>query len=114
MCIFCKIINREIPADIKYEDEDILAFADIKPIAPVHILIIPKKHIESINDIEDNDQMLVGKMIIVAKNLAKETGISEGGYKLLFRTGENGGQEIPHIHLHLIGGAPLSENIRPI
>ncbi len=113
-CLFCKIIKKEIPAKIAFEDKEILAFHDINPIAPVHILIIPKKHIESINDLRDEERLLVGKMILTARALADKLGISKGGYKLLFRVGENGGQEIPHIHLHLIGGAKLSENIRPI
>ncbi|MDO9231304.1 MAG: histidine triad nucleotide-binding protein [bacterium] len=114
MCIFCKIINKEIPAEIVFEDKDVLAFKDIHPIAPIHILIIPKKHIDSINDLEERDIELVGKMIFRAKEIAKSFDIFEKGYKLLIRTGEWGGQEVPHIHLHLIGGAKLSEDIRPI
>ncbi len=113
-CVFCKIINKEIPAEIVFEDEDILAFKDIHPVAPVHILIIPKKHIASINDLEEGDIELVGKMIFQAKGIAKNFDISQKGYKLLIRTGEWGGQEVSHIHLHLIGGAKLSEDIRPI
>lgn len=114
MTVFTKIIRKEIPADIVYEDSDILAFRDIHPIAPVHILIIPKKEIRSINDLVDSDQTLMGKMVLVARNIAKDLNISEKGYKLLFRVGEHGGQEIPHIHLHLIGGARLHEDIRPV
>jgi histidine triad (HIT) family protein len=113
MCIFCKIVNKEIPADIVYEDEDVLAFKDIHPLAPVHILIIPKRHIGSINDLKDEDAALAGKMILAAKKLAAELRTDEKGYKLLFRTGEWGGQEVGHIHLHLIGGAELYEEIRP-
>lgn len=113
-CIFCKIANKEIPAEFLYEDDLVVAFRDAKPIAPIHILIIPKKHIESITDLEENDELLAGRMVIVAKKLAEQKRISEDGYKLLFRVGRHGGQEVPHIHLHLIGGAPLSENIRPI
>lgn len=112
--IFTKIINKEIAADIVYEDNDILAFHDIHPLAPVHVLIIPKKEIPSINDLEDADQALMGKMVLVARNIAKDLNISEKGYKLLFRVGKHGGQEIPHIHLHLIGGARLHEDIRPV
>lgn len=111
--IFQKIIAKEVPADIVYEDEDILAFKDIHPLAPVHVLIIPKKAIPSINDLADTDQVLVGRMILVARDVARSLNISEKGYKLLFRVGHNGGQEIPHIHLHLIGGALLHEDIRP-
>lgn len=113
MCIFCKIANKEIPADILFEDDNILAFKDAHPLAPVHILIIPKEHIESIDDLEEGHASLVGKMFLVAKNIAKDLNISEKGYKLLFRVGKDGGQEVPHIHLHLIGGAKLFEEIRP-
>lgn len=112
--IFSKIIRKEIPADIVYEDEEILAFKDIHPLAPVHMLIIPKREIESINDLEEEDALLVGRMILVAKQIAKDLSISEKGYKLLFRTGYDGGQEVEHIHLHLIGGARLTEDIRPV
>lgn len=114
MCIFCKIVNKEVPASVVYEDEDILAFKDVRPLAPVHILIIPKRHIESVDDFTDKDTMLAGKMVITAKKIAKDFDISPKGYKLLFRVGEWGGQEVPHIHLHLIGGAQLQENIHPI
>ncbi len=113
-CIFCKIVKKEIPTDIIFEDADVLAFRDRSPLAPVHILIIPKRHIASINDLEGEDTQLAGKLLLVAKNLAKKFDISEKGYKLLFRVGEWGGQEVPHIHLHLIGGAKLFEEIRPI
>lgn len=112
-CVFCRIIKKEIPASIVYEDRDVLAFNDINPLAPVHILIIPKEHIESINDITEKDQALMGKMVLTAKKLAEDFDISPKGYKLLFRVGEWGGQEVPHIHLHLIGGAMLREDIGP-
>lgn len=111
-CIFCKIVSKEIPAEILYEDDLVVAFRDIKPIAPVHILIIPKAHIESVNDL--NDEILAGRLIMVAKKIAKDLGIAQGGYKLLIRTGRDGGQEVPHVHLHLLGGAKLIENIRPM
>jgi histidine triad (HIT) family protein len=113
-CIFCRIVKKEVPSEIVYEDGLVFAFNDIHPNAPVHILVIPKKHIGSLNELADDDEILAGRIIMVAKKLAKEKGIDEGGYKLLFRVGRHGGQEVPHIHLHLIGGAPLSENIRPI
>jgi histidine triad (HIT) family protein len=113
MCIFCKIAAKEIPAEIVYEDDEIISFKDVKPIAPVHILTIPKRHIESINNLMDEDIKLAGKMILVAKKIADDFDISEKGYKLLFRVGEWGGQEVPHIHLHLIGGAELVEDIHP-
>lgn len=112
--VFDKIIRREIPADIVAETDDLLAFRDIHPLAPVHILIIPKKRIPSINELEDADTGLIGGMFLLARDIAQDLNISESGYKLLFRAGRDGGQEIPHIHLHLIGGARLSENIHPI
>ncbi len=103
-CIFCKIIKKEIPSKIVYEDENIIGFEDINPQAPIHILIIPKEHIPMINDLRDNHSKLIGDMIIVAKKLAKEKGISGTGYRLVFNNGENAGQEVFHIHLHLLGG----------
>lgn len=114
MCLFCKIVNKEVKADIVWEDADVLAFRDIHPLAPVHILIIPKKHIESINDLTWGDMLLAGKIIIAAKEIAEKSGIKNSGYKLLARVGRDGGQEIPHIHFHLLGGARLSEGIHPI
>lgn len=113
-CFFCKIINKKVPAKIVYEDGDILAFKDIHPLAPFHILIIPKKHISEISEIKDEEQALMGKIILTAKKIADSLGISKSGYKLLFRVGPDGGQEIPHIHLHLIGGAPLFEDIHSL
>lgn len=114
MCLFCKIVNKEIKADIVWEDSDVLAFRDIHPLSPVHILIIPKKHIESVNDLIGADTQLAGKIIIAAKEIAEKVNIKNGGYKLLFRVGRDGGQEIGHIHMHLLGGARLSEDIRPV
>lgn len=112
--IFDKIISGEIPKEFLYQDDEILAFWDIHPLAPVHILIIPKKPIPTIDAAEESDQMLLGKMILVARDIARDLKISEKGYKLLFRVGDHGGQEIPHIHLHLIGGARLTEGIHPV
>jgi len=113
-CVFCKIANKEISANIVFEDDDIIAFNDIKPIAPAHILVIPKNHIASVTDINEKDVVLMGKLIAAAKKIAEDMNISKGGYKLLIRVGRNGGQEVGHIHLHLLGGARLSENIHPI
>ena len=103
-CLFCKIIAGKIPAEIVYRDEDVLAFKDVKPAAPVHILIIPKKHLSSVAEIGSEDTLLMGKLIAVAKKLAEDFGIAESGYKLLIRVGKGAGQEIMHIHLHLMGG----------
>ena len=113
-CIFCKIVAGQIPARKVHEDDELLVFHDIAPWAPVHVLIIPKRPIATIDDLADTDGPLVGKMVLVARNIARDLHISATGYKLLFRVGEHGGQEIPHIHLHLIGGAPLSENIHSV
>ena len=112
-CIFCKIVKKEIKTEIVYENNEVIAFKDLHPITPVHILIIPKKHIGSITEIEDTDQKLMGALIVAAKHIAEEVGIAEDGYKLLLRVGKFGGQEIRHIHLHLMGGAMLEEIIRP-
>lgn len=106
--IFDKIISKEIPADIVFEDEEILAFKDINPQAPIHILIIPKKRIATINDIEENDISITGKLIYTAKIIASEIGISEDGYRLVFNCNDNGGQEVYHIHLHLLGGRKMT------
>ena len=115
-CIFCKILDKELPAEILYEDDLVIAFPDIAKLAPVHILVIPKEHIVSINDLQDgeNGESIAGRLIMVAKKLAREKGIDESGYKLLFRVGKDGNQEVSHIHLHLIGGALLSEDIHSI
>ncbi len=112
-CVFCKIVNKEIPKEMVFEDEEIAAFEDIHPIAPVHILIIPKKHILTVDDLSEEDTELIGKMILVAQKLARKLKTSDNGYKLLFRVKRWGGQEVNHIHLHLIGGAKLKEEIRP-
>ena len=113
-CLFCKIIKGEIPTEIIWQDNEIFAFKDIHPLAPTHILIIPKKHIPSIVELQGSDEKLMGKMIMAAKMLAEKQGIAKDGYKLLFRVGSHGGQEIPHIHLHLLGGARLFEDIHSI
>lgn len=106
-CIFCKIIAKEIPAEILYSDERVTAFRDIEPAAPVHILIIPNKHIPSINEIKEEDKNLIGHLHIVAQKLAKEEGIAERGYRLMVNVGKEGGQMVYHLHLHLMGGKPL-------
>src|SRR5690349_7132769 len=105
--IFTRIINKEIPASIVYEDESVIAFKDINPAAPIHILIVPKKEIPSVNDVTTEDEAVLGHMMIVAKHLAQEQGIAESGYRLLMNTGQDAGQEVLHIHLHLLGGRPL-------
>jgi histidine triad (HIT) family protein len=113
MCVFCKIVSRKIPAEIIFEDKKLIAFKDANPLAKVHVLIIPKKHITSFNDFEDSDKNLIGEMLLRSKKIAQNLKISQKGYKLLIRTGEHGGQEVPHVHLHLIGGENLMEDIHP-
>ena len=105
--IFEMILNKELESEIIYEDQDIFSIKDINPIAPVHLLIIPKKRINTINDVSEEDTLLIGKMVKVAKNLAKEYEINESGYRLIFNTNDDGGQTVYHIHLHLIGGEKL-------
>lgn len=102
--IFSKIIKREIPADIVYEDGEVLAFRDVNPQAPTHILIIPKKPIPTLNDLDTADAPLVGKMVLTAKKLAAENGFAEDGYRLVFNCNTRGGQTVYHLHLHLLGG----------
>lgn len=106
-CIFCKIIEGKIPANIAYQDDLVIAIDDIQPKAPVHRLIIPKQHIPTINDLQDKDTLLVGHMIQTAKSLAKELGIADNGYRLIFNCNEGGGQAVFHIHLHLLGGRSM-------
>ena len=105
--IFSKIISKEIHADILFENDKILAFRDISPQAPVHFLVIPKKEIKTINDINEGDKSLIGELFIVAKEIAKKEGISEKGYRTIFNCNEHGGQTVYHIHLHVLGGRQL-------
>ncbi|GAB4508825.1 MAG: purine nucleoside phosphoramidase [Anaerolineae bacterium] len=105
--IFSKIIAKEIPADIVYEDESVLAFRDIHPQAPTHILIIPKKEIPTVDDVTDEDTMVLGKLIVVASKIAREAGIAESGYRLMINCRKDGGQEVYHLHMHLLGGRNL-------
>lgn len=105
--IFKKIIDKEIKADIVYEDDFVLAFNDISPVAPIHILIVPKVEIATLNNLEDHDAELMGKLVIASKNIAKMKNIATDGYRLVFNCNENGGQTVFHIHCHLIGGRIL-------
>jgi histidine triad (HIT) family protein len=102
--LFLKIIRREIPADIVFENDELLAFRDIQPQAPVHILVIPKRRIATINDIEPTEAGLLGRMVLTARDLAASEGLAEDGYRLVMNCNENGGQSVYHIHLHLLGG----------
>ena len=106
-CIFCKIIKGEIPSTNVYKDEQVSAFRDINPVAPTHILIVPNKHIDSVNMMIVDDEPLIGHLFTVAKQLAAQEGISEGGYRLVVNTGAEAGQTVFHIHLHLLGGRQM-------
>ncbi len=105
--IFTKIINRELPATIAYEDSEIIAFVPLRLQAPIHLLIVPKREIYTLNDASENDALLLGKMLLVAQKLAVEKGISESGYRISINTNEDSGQSVFHIHMHLLGGKPL-------
>ena len=106
-CLFCKIIKKEIPSTIIYEDEEILAFRDINPVAPVHVLVIPKKHISSLVELKPEDEALVGRIYSVINKIAKQENIFESGFRVVVNCGEDGGQEVKHLHFHLIGGKKL-------
>lgn len=106
-CLFCKIIKKEIPSEIVYEDNEILAFKDINPIAPVHILVIPKKHISSLKEMTNEDELVIGKIHTVINKIAQEQGLSQQGYRVINNCGKDAGQEVMHLHFHLIGGKKL-------
>ena len=105
--LFSKIINKEIPADILYQDDRVTAFRDIHPQAPTHVLIIPNKPIPTVNDVSPKDEAVLGHLFVVARQLAREEGIADDGYRLLINCGRHGGQEVYHLHMHLLGGRPL-------
>jgi histidine triad (HIT) family protein len=107
-CLFCSIISGEIPSKIAYEDDDILAFHDIKPQAPVHILVIPKKHISGMNDITPDNAEIVTKIFVKIPEIAKKTGISESGFRVVSNCGEDADQSVKHLHFHILGGEKLT------
>lgn len=107
-CLFCKIVNKEIPAEIIYEDDQVISFKDISPQAPIHILTIPRKHITTPNDAESDDQSLLGHMMLTATKLAADLDIDTSGYRLIMNCNKEGGQTVFHIHLHLMGGRQLT------
>ena len=110
-CIFCKIVAGEIPSDTVYQDEEVIAFRDINPVAPTHLLIIPRKHIPSLAHLPDAETPLIGYMAKIANQLAREEGIFESGYRLAISCGKQGGQEVSHLHMHLVGGRQLKATI---
>ncbi len=107
-CLFCKIASRELSADIIFEDTNLMVFRDINPQAPTHLLIIPKQHIPTINEADSKDEQLLGHMILTAKKIASQEGLSDTGYRLVFNVNNGGGQEVYHIHLHILGGRQMT------
>jgi histidine triad (HIT) family protein len=110
-CIFCGIVAGKVPGDVVHQDDDVLAFRDILPKAPTHLLIIPKAHITSVAKLADEQQELAGHLIIIAKSLAEKEGIADKGYRLVINCGPEGGQVVPHLHLHLIGGRQMEAKL---
>ena len=110
-CVFCRIVAGELPGDILYQDDDVMAFRDINPLAPVHLLIIPKRHIASLAALADEETPIVGHMVRVANQLARQEGLAGKGYRLVISSGEDGGQVVPHLHMHLLGGRRLSDRL---
>ena len=107
-CLFCKIVSRAIPASIVYEDERVLAFNDVNPQAPTHVLVVPKKHVASLNELTGDDDRLVGELVRRAASIAADRGLSAGGFRTVFNTNRDAGQTVFHIHLHLLGGRAMS------
>lgn len=107
-CLFCEIANGEIESEIIYQDAEVLAFRDINPVAPTHILCIPRKHISTTNDLQEEDEALAGKLFLTASKLAKQLGFAEDGYRLVMNCNGHAGQTVFHIHLHLLGGRHMS------
>lgn len=103
-CLFCNIVQKQIPANIVYDDEAMLAFRDVNPQAPVHLLVIPKQHVRTVNDLVAADEVLLGRMVLTAQRLAQAEGIAESGYRLVMNCNSDGGQTVYHIHLHVLGG----------
>ena len=106
-CLFCKILSGEIPAELVYESDTAVAFRDINPQAPTHVLVIPRKHISTINDIGEDDQAMIGSLFTAAKKIAEQEGIAEDGYRAVMNCNEGAGQSVFHIHLHVLGGRPM-------
>jgi histidine triad (HIT) family protein len=103
-CIFCKIVSKQVKATIVYQDEQVTAFRDSRPVAPTHILLVPNKHIDSVGTLEVQDEQIIGHIFTVARRLAEQEGISNGGFRMITNTGSHGGQTVFHLHVHLIGG----------
>lgn len=110
-CIFCKIVNKELPSEVVFEDDQVLVIKDINPMAPIHLLMITKKHMASLNEVLPEDEGLMGHMLMLAQKLAREFGVAESGYRVVTNIGIEGGQAVPHLHFHILGGKPLGVNI---
>ena len=110
-CVFCKIIKGEIPSEKVYEDEDVIAFKDINPVTPIHILVIPKKHIATLLDVTEEDSHLISKLFVAINKIAKQIGIEENGFRIVANCGKDSGQEVMHIHFHLLAGKKLGTKI---
>jgi histidine triad (HIT) family protein len=108
MCLFCKIIAKEIPGDVVYEDEHALAFKDIRPVAPTHVLVVPKKHLAAIHDLTPEDAVTVGNVLVAARKVADQLGLTAAGYRLVINDGDAAGQTVHHIHVHVLGGRQLT------
>ncbi|RDH87004.1 MAG: histidine triad nucleotide-binding protein [endosymbiont of Escarpia spicata] len=106
-CLFCKMVSGDIQPNVVYEDDDVLAFRDLNPQAPTHILVIPKRHISTLNDLEPGDEALMGNLVLTAARIAEKEGIAEAGYRTLLNCNAEAGQTVFHIHLHLLGGRPM-------
>ncbi|WP_035588156.1 histidine triad nucleotide-binding protein [Hippea jasoniae] len=111
MCVFCDIVEGKIPSSKVYEDENYLAFKDINPKAPVHILIIPKKHIGYLSEVDESNKHIIGDMAVIANKIAKDLGIAESGYRIVINNGPDSGQEVFHLHMHLLGGKKMSFSV---
>ena len=110
-CIFCKIVAGKVPSEIVYQDEEVFAFRDISPQTPTHVLIVPKRHIPSLSDLSEAEAPIIARMVNIASQLAKREGIADRGYRLVINNGKEGGQVVPHLHLHLLGGRRLSDTM---
>jgi histidine triad (HIT) family protein len=110
-CVFCKVVAGELSTKTLYENDAVIAFADISPMAPVHALIVPKKHLGGINELSEEDAGVVGHMIMAARRLARQLGVADSGYRLVINTGADATQTVPHLHMHLLGGRPLEPKL---
>jgi histidine triad (HIT) family protein len=106
-CVFCKIARKEIPAKLVHEDDDVVAFEDLNPQAPVHVLVVPRRHVPSLNELEAGDDALAGKLLRVAAGIARARGVAEPGWRAVVNVGKEGGQVVFHVHLHVLGGRPM-------